>query len=339
MTDRPDNWERVVRERAMALHRNIASLRRWADGAAPEDRAEADEVFEMLAASSLKALDEITFEDLPLARLLDRADLVVRIEGEAVGSGGPVRASLVSRTITNMQRALTRVMRELAAVPRKEWERFADLSFIGTAPGSLYIGFALPRPEDLGLLPGVVPAGLSSLAADALKLLSAGSKAVAEKTPVERLVLELPEPRVRDAVLLSVQQLAPTQKSGASLVALSGVAGGLASLSPGTRAASNQLLKETSTRATTHATYVGTVREIDFDARRFDLRNVDDIGEIRCAYDSETTDAVAETWVNARVEVRGMVELDRRGQPALLWASSVRRLSSAPPTPMNDEAD
>ncbi len=42
-----------------AHRRNVAALRQWADGAAPEDRELADEVFELLAASSLRALQAI----------------------------------------------------------------------------------------------------------------------------------------------------------------------------------------------------------------------------------------------------------------------------------------
>lgn len=70
----PGAWERVVLERQDAVQRNLSGLQRWADGAAPDDRAEATRMLELLAAGSLRALDTIARVDLPLARLVDEGE-------------------------------------------------------------------------------------------------------------------------------------------------------------------------------------------------------------------------------------------------------------------------
>lgn len=315
-----DSWEHVARERARLLQRNLASLRAWVDKAGFDDAAEAEQTFELLAKSSLALLDEITFRDLPLARLLDQADLVLHVEGDA--AAGVVRASLVSRFLTGMQRSLARVMRQLALDVKVDGQGAVDLGFLGTAPGSLYIGFALPRPEDMGLLPGVMGADSIALAGRALKLLSAGTLAAAEDASFDRLAQEVPDPRVRDAVLLAVNELAPTKASGVSLVELSGRAGAVAAMTPGTRKQSAVLLKESAARAKIRATYVGVVREIDLDLKRFELRGVDNIRTLRCAYDMPD-EGVPKTWVDRRVIVQGLVEQDRQGQPAMMWATDI----------------
>ncbi len=319
---RPEVWERVVRDRARALQRNLLSLRQWVDAAGDDDPRESEAVFELLARPTLKALDEITFRDLPLARLLDRADVVLHVEGDAISHTDLVRVSLLSRLMTNTQQSLVRVVRELAREFSVRPQEFPDLSFVGTAPGSLYLGFAIPRETERGELPGVAAADVETTAAKALRLLSIGSRAVAEEATLDRLMADLPDPRVRDAVLASVHQLAPGQGSGVRLVELSGQGVPKAALTAKTRQSSRLLLKDTATQARVRSTYVGVVREIDFDEKRFELRYIEGIGSIRCVYETDD-DEKAVKWANARVVVRGMVELDRQGRPALMWTSSV----------------
>lgn len=330
MTARPDDWERVTRERARILQRNILSLRRWADGAASEDREDAEKVFEMLARRSFQALEEITFEDLPLARLLDQADLVMRVDGDATSHRGSARVSLVAKFLTSVQRALGQIVRELARGSGVNWQQLADLTFLGTAPGSLYIGFAVPHPEDLGELPGIAPVDAVKLLGDALRCLAEGSNAVAEEAPLEKLEKQLPDPRVRDVVLSSVHTLAPARGSGVKLIELSGSGAPATALTLETRASSSVLLKETATRAKTRASYVGTVREIDLDAKRFELRGIAEVGTLRCAYETAESET-PKAWVDARVEVRGMVEVDRKGAPALMWVAVVKALDGNSP--------
>ena len=327
MSTNPTDWERVVRERARLIQRNIASLRRWAD-AAGGDRAERDAAFEILASSSFAKLDEITFEDLPLARLLDRSELVMRIEGDAVAHAQPVRASLVSRSLTNVQQSVSRIVREMRRGANELLHDLVDLSFVGTAPGSLYIGFATPRSADLAL-PFPEAADLSADIHGAVLLLAAGTQAVVDESALDAVVREFPDPRVRDAVLASVHQLAPTQGSGVSRVGISGRESRAATMTTETRRSSKLLLSETASRAKERMDVEGVVREIDLDERRFELRGIAEIGSLRCAY-RDVTDDDAKAWVDARVRVVGLGELDRSGKPALLWASDVSRVDGAP---------
>ena len=69
------------------------------------------------------------------------------------------------------------------------------------------------------------------------------------------------------------------------------------------------------------------MREIDLDARRFELRHIEnmEINDVRCSYVDETDEEASE-WLNRRVEVTGNVERDQSGKAKLLDAASINVL-------------
>lgn len=66
------------------------------------------------------------------------------------------------------------------------------------------------------------------------------------------------------------------------------------------------------------AEFVGTIRELDLDEKRFMLRNIDGYSnEIRCTHELDEADA--QKLMNRRMRVSGTAELSRAGQVSLLW--------------------
>lgn len=71
--------------------------------------------------------------------------------------------------------------------------------------------------------------------------------------------------------------------------------------------------------------FVGTVREVDLDASRFEIRNVEGQAEdVRCAHELEEADV--KRLVDRRVRVRGTPEYGARKTVRLLWVDEVEQL-------------
>ena len=71
---------------------------------------------------------------------------------------------------------------------------------------------------------------------------------------------------------------------------------------------------------------MGTVREVDLDASRFEIRNVEGQTEdIRCAHELEENEV--KSLVDRRVRVTGKPELGIKGTVRLLWVDEVELLA------------
>jgi hypothetical protein len=69
---------------------------------------------------------------------------------------------------------------------------------------------------------------------------------------------------------------------------------------------------------------VGDVREIDLDARRFELRQIENLppDELPCLYQA-TSDEEAAAWLNKQVKVTGTIVRDSNGRSAVLAVDTV----------------
>jgi len=78
----------------------------------------------------------------------------------------------------------------------------------------------------------------------------------------------------------------------------------------------------------------GEVRELDLDARRFELRRIETgvVNDVRCAYD-EALAGSARRWLGHRVEVTGKIERLSNGAPRLISVDKIKRLDLLPPAP------
>ena len=75
-------------------------------------------------------------------------------------------------------------------------------------------------------------------------------------------------------------------------------------------------------RAVASGTFVGELREVDLDAKRFHLRNVPGIGGIRCVLGNLNADT-ARKLIGHGVRVSGEYEADADGKPRLMRVQTV----------------
>ena len=143
---------------------------------------------------------------------------------------------------------------------------------------------------------------------------------------------EFPDPAVRDTVLVAARRLAPTGRRGIDAVSFFSVEENDAN--PATLTSKSRAVIATALSAPFQlpgtGAFVGVLREIDLDARRFVIRGVNDIGSIRCAY-TERHDEIVRKALDARVRVSGGYESLVNGRPRLIAVEGLE-LMTRPPT-------
>jgi hypothetical protein len=318
-------WAGVLQFKAQILHQQIAAMQRLAadSGATPEK-------LEAACAPYYRLLDQIYDRDVPIARALDTADLLLHLEGQDLQTTAP-RLSLVSsimgdvrKQVGTMIRTLVSSLDETVDLPRE-----IDLGLCSFAFGSLYLGFALPAP----------PAGYAELGGDplfsasreALALLGKVTDHIEEADAYAQICRDFADPKIRDAALSAVGQLAPSGRRGVSSVAIGGRSmpeRPWRTLTPQTRLQIRSWL-EKPVLGDEVVEMSGRVRSIDLDLRRFDLRLIDggNQPDLRCIYPA-SFDAAAKKWLDHVVVVRGQVEM-YHGAARLLQVQSVREESNA----------
>jgi hypothetical protein len=316
------DWQGVLRHRAEMLHQQIAAMQRLVS-----ESGGSDEVLGRSCAAYYRLLDELYERDMPIARALDRSDLLLHLDGEGLQTGRP-RLSLVTGIMSDVRKQVGTMIKTLVSSINEavELPREIDLGLSSFAQGSLYLGFSLPEPD-----PGyVVIEGdpLFAASRQALATLGTVTAHINEPNAYELIQQEFADPKLRDAALSAVGQLAPTGRRGVSTIEIGGRAlqtGAWRLLTPETRLQVRAWLEQP---MVSHETLElrGRVRAVDLDLRRFDLRRVgENLPDLRCIYPAEM-DARAKQWLDATVVVRGQVEM-YQGAARLLQVESVEEMT------------
>jgi hypothetical protein len=317
---RPNSsWAGVLRYKAQLLHQQIAAMQRLAadSGATPEK-------LDLACAPCYRLLDEIYAHDAPVARALDTADLLLHLEGEGLTESP--RLSLVSSIMGDVRKQVGSMIKTLVSSLDESVElpREIDLGLSSFAFGSLYLGFTVPAPP-----PGHIELRgdpLFSASREALALLGKVTDHIEEADAYAQICRDFADPKIRDAALSAVGQLAPSGRRGVSSVAIGGRAlpdRPWRTLTPQTRL-QIRLWLEKPVLGDEVVELTGRVRSIDLDQRRFDLRRVDGGSQpdLRCIYPA-SFDVAAKKWLDGIVIVRGRVET-YHGAARLLQVESVR---------------
>ena len=315
------DWSSVQQRRAQILHQQIAAMQRLVS-----ESGGSEEMLSQSCASYYRLLDEIYEKDMPVARALDRSDLLLHLDGEGLQTKSP-RLSLVTGIMSDVRKQVGMMIKTLVSSFNEgvELPREFDLGLSSFAQGSLYLGFSLPEPA-----PGYVALSgdpLFEASRQALATLGAVTEHINEPNAYELIKREFADPKLRDAALSAVGQLAPSGRRGVSSVEIGGRAlpkGAWRTLTPHTREQVRAWL-EKPVLGEEIVELRGHVRAIDLDLRRFDLRRVDGGSQpdLRCIYPA-ALDARAKKWLDATVIVRGQVE-SYQGVARLLQVQSVRR--------------
>jgi hypothetical protein len=320
MNGSSSSWKGVLEYKAQILHQQIAAMQRLAaeTGASPDRLAKVCQPYYRL-------LDQLYSKDIPMAHALDIADLLLHLDGEGLQTPSP-RLSLVTAIMGDVRKQVGTMIKTLVSSLDESVDlpREIDLGLCSFALGSLYLGFAVPEPP-----PGHIELRddpLFAASRQALSLLGKVTDHIEESDAYAQICRDFADPKIRDAALSAVGQLAPSGRRGVSSVAIGGRSmpdRPWRTLTPQTRLQVRSWL-EKPVLSDESIELSGRVRSIDLDLRRFDLRRVDggNLPDLRCIYPA-SFDAAAKKWLDSVVVVRGQVE-SYHGAARLLQVQSVR---------------
>ena len=255
-----------------------------------------------------RLLEALYVRDLPLATIADQSDLIIHVKGPGASGPSP-KVAILTKMLAGTRDQVTKLAKQLAHLGSSRVPPGMDMNFVGLARGSLVIGFAVADGAD------------AQLTRRAVGLLGEASVLIAQDKSLEEVVRVFDEPAERDIAVAAIRHLSPSNRSQIDEIELLGKSVKQpVRLTTDTRRHATSLMTQPAKLATTaRREFVGTIRELDLDEKRFMLRNIEGYNnEIRCAH--ELDEAEAEKFLNRRVRVSGIAELSKSGQVSLLWA-------------------
>ncbi|QQP91548.1 hypothetical protein IGS68_10210 [Skermanella sp. TT6] len=328
-------WVEQVEQRARVIHEEIAIWRMRAQ--------ELGFDFEPVYGRYARLLDQIYVNEMPLAKAKDNSELLLHVEGAAVET--MPRISLVSSLFNNVKDQVRNLTKSIAGMLPEHRVTVADidLELSGLARGSLYIGFNVPLPRERKRHANLLQQEdtLFKATQNALRVINDVSHTIEIMDPVDatRQVADvIDDPKIRDAALVAVRRIAPSGRTGVSAI---GVTSAIeerrpAELTPALRQQIGKMLVQPVV-SNEFIELQGTIREIDLDAKRFELRGIanHELQDIRCIY-TRVEGVEPRRLLDARVSVRGFVERRKDESPRLVEVKSISFLSPLPPDPQKE---
>jgi hypothetical protein len=250
--------------------------------------------------------------DMPLAKLVDSSDLLLHVHGSAASGPSP-KVSFLARLLTRTRDQVTGLAKEIAGVTALRVPPSLDMSFASVPGGSLFIGFSADSASE------------GDSTRKAIRKIAEASVAVSESRSAKDLALTIEDPAARDMAIAAVRHLSPSGQMGISEIEILGkqVAHHTSLTIDTRRQARGIMVQRVSEEAP--VTFVGTVREVDLDASRFEIRNVEgQADDVRCAH--ELDEVEVKRFVDKRVRVKGVPEYGARKVVRLLWVDEVELL-------------
>lgn len=328
------NWIAAVERKATVIHSQLAIAR----ALALANGANADEI----AQPYLTLLRTLYSEEFPFAQLTDTSDLVARFRGPAVDIHDPTVSIVISlfSELREQIRGIAKSIVGLASDKRMLWPSQLDPHLSGVAHGSLLVGVSVSPPaSDTAKghqyeIEGASEQVFASVRA-AVRSLSLVAHYVNDDGVSDAIREAFPDPAVRDTVLLAAKRLAPSGRRGIDSVSFSSPDDGqdqLETLTPKSRLTLAQALIAP-VRVNTFGRFEGLLREVDLDARRFEIRGVSGVGAIRCVY-GPPHDQMVRSALDARVLVEGRYDTVE-GQRPRFMAVDVLQVLSVPGMQLN----
>lgn len=303
-----DAWVAENRAKVRLVQDSLLSMSAWANEAKLPEAAR-----EQLLGPYRALLDELYEVDYPLARLVDQSDLLLHIRGPAASSPTP-RVSVLTKMLTDTRDQVTRLAKWLGGVTTARVPASLDMGLVGIAGGSLFIGFSTADSGEEG-----------ALTTKAVAAIGEASALVSEEASLAQLATEFPDPAERDMAVAAVRRLSPSGQIGIKEIDVFGRnLRKSISLTTDTRRTARKLLAQPA-KLENRISFVGTVREVDLDASRFEIRNVEGHPtDIRCAHELDEDEV--KHLVDKRVRVSGIPEYGARNVVRLLWVDEVESL-------------
>lgn len=308
-------WQGSVVAKAHTLYRQLADLEEWAKATGVPET-----VLVSMREPYYALLDELYQQEMPLSKVLDTSDIVVRLDGPSLATHTP-KASLVQYVFQHVSQQMKTLTKVIAGFQAGRFPEEFDLGMTSIARGSLVIGFELPslQNNDGGNL-----AESSHKAAQTLRAVLQATTDIADAdTNFEKLKTIIPDSATRYAAMNAVANLAPSGKRGITTFALGGKLVnpvGFYTLTTENRKRVRKAIADETKEIPEAITLTGTVREIDLDSRRFNLRNIEGdaaLNNVKCEYGAEF-DNEASDLLDKKVEVQGIGKYGRMGELVLV---------------------
>jgi hypothetical protein len=226
----------------------------------------------------------------------------------------------MERHLRDLVKALTPLVETDARAASKKF----DLRLTGIAPGSLYMGLAIGSFQSS--LDGMKESDNALMAAirSALQSIQIVSGFVTDADVSHEIVEALPDPALRDAVMLTAYEISPTGRKGIKTLELSAprttIQAGRFSQHERTvlkKATERPVMKERK-----NGSFSGQVREIDLDSGRFQVRGIKGVGTLRCA--ARFDENLSKKVLGQTITVYGLYDSDRDGRPRLMEVSDFK---------------
>jgi hypothetical protein len=320
-------WRQLLDQKARHLHEQIAGTYNWVQQNANGD----PQILENMTSDLYGWLRELYEHELPLVKILDEADLSLEFSGPATRVEHP-KASLVRKCLEKAQKQVTTVTRSIAGISSADPDRkrfysrpefelgFASLSF----NSALRIGLTLPEMDEDNVLAEEEPVYKAmNKAVQSIQVVSACVAQGKSEDEIQSSASEqIGDPRLLDMAMFAVKNMTPSNSKEIDSVRMGGGENKAEEAKPLTlesRKWLNEILKSP-VKSREEIEITGTIREIDLDGHRFELRNIQDdtLVVVRCIYQKKYADSVVRHWLDQTVEVKGRVERDANGQPRLI---------------------
>jgi len=323
-------WTDTVERKAAIIHSQLATARLLAAANGGSEEA--------ISAPYLKLLRTLYSNEFPFAQLTDSSDLVARFRGPAVDIHDPTVSIVISlfSELREQIRGIAKSIVGLATDQRMLWPSQLDPHLSGIAHGSLLVGVSVSPPAgDTAKghqyeIEGASAQVFESVRA-AVRSLSLVARYVSDSGIDDSIREAFPDPAVRDTVMVAAKRLAPTGRRGIDSVSFfspNAEQEPVELLTPKSRLAlSNALLAPV--KVSTAGTFDGLLREVDLDARRFEIRGVRGVGAIRCVY-GPMHDQTVRSALDARIRVGGRYETAEGQRPRFMAVDILEVLASPP---------
>lgn len=301
------SWTSATRARIREVQDSLVATAAWANASQADENA-----LELLLAPYRDLLESLYERDMPLAKLADTSDLLLHVHGSAASGPSP-KVSFLARLLTRTRDQVTSLAKEVAGITAPRVPASLDMSFAGVAGGSLFLGFSADATSE------------GDSTRDAIKHLAEACVVVSACGSAKDLAQSIEDPAARDMAIAAVRHLSPSGQMGVSEIEILGKqVVRHTSLTIDTRRRARGIMVQ---RVSEEApiTFVGTVREVDLDASRFEIRNVEgQADDVRCAH--ELDEVEVKRFVDKRVRVKGVPEYGPRRVVRLLWVDEVELL-------------
>jgi hypothetical protein len=322
------SWIEQVERRASILIDQISTIKQIAIRNGGDPIA--------LSAPYQRLLTSLYEDEAQLARTVDDSDLVAWLRGPAVDTETP-RIMLVSSALIDLRTQITRMTKAILGMD--EGARFKqsdfDLAMSGLAHGSLVVGIKVMHPSEISgtrHLWQEEEAKVYNSVRTVIRRLASISRHIGDDAVNDSIREDIKDPIERDSLLVATYHLAPSGRRGVDEVQL--LQGGDNAEAAGRSLTRNDrvILKESITRpvrSQKHATLRGTVREVDLDAGRFEIRLQDAAGwRVRCSAPNMPIDMWKQI-LDGTIEIYGRTEY-LGDMPRLVEVEEVKGFNPAP---------